>query len=913
MKHIITILTSLVLPACLLCAQPKNSPTGSAVTVSGEKMESYPSLDLSNSFTGVSGLWVTENSGATGVRFETPNTSIQMRAFSNPLFIVDGMHVEDISEIQLSPEEIESVTVLSDILDKIKYGPEASRGAIYITTKRGLSSGLQIRAGYERGIDFVDRMPQWCNGVEYATLNNLARSNYNQRVGSEVYQQLYSEQAISEYAKRDPLSLDYPNVDYASLMLKNTRDYNKAYVNVRGGSETARYNANIDYAGQGDILKVGAVSNYNRFGAKMDVSVYITRDLTFDFSFFGTYSIRKSPLSGYGFKGLADEFPVILSRILLTPPIEYPLRYDTGEGSADPTYIISRNFPDHPYASVTATGSYSEVFRVGLTRGELTYDMSSLLKGLKARMMVGYNVAYLARNGQGSDFIGYYYDKTTGATEATYHVGVSESSESTYLTAYMQGMQCSAGIDYDRHFGDHGINASLSCYLANQAYSSTSIFHKQMNTVLSAGYDYRGKYLFETACSYSGSSALKRENRFRLFPSVGLAWVASKEGFIQDLGFVNHLKFRAQAGIVGNENYANQYLWQGHYDKSGAMTFGPSGNSTATWLGSATYSTTATTASTIENDGLGWEINREVSVGADLTVFNHLTMRYTHFRCDRDGIIQDVSTLLPLFYGSSIMYDNYDRVLYWGDEVMLDYSGTKGDFRYSFGGSFCFNGDKYLKNLSVSNLESYVGHGIGEFYGYDFIGRFSSEQEIASSPTQVLGSEVCVGDLKYRDVTGDGVIDSNDKIFIGNSRPKYLYSLFLSLGWKRFDLSVVGTGKAGYDLLLDSPYFKGGWGDNNYSTWIRDRVQEGTYPGFSYVEAANNFVQSAFWMTDGSFFKIQNVELGCTFDRFRIFLRGANLLTLSRVKEIDPESPYSGIGSHPLFRTVTAGLAVNFK
>jgi len=908
----LSILLILTILSANLAAQTKET-TSSSKTVTGEDISKYPTLDITNSLTGViPGLFVTENHGATGVRFGTANTSLQLRAFSNPIFIVDGVTIEDITEIQLSPEDIESVSVMTDILDKVSYGPEAARGAVIIKTTRGIEKGRVVKAGFEKGVDIVDRLPQWTNGVEYANLNNLARANANERAGAEVYKILYDQTALDAFAKNDPYDLNYPNVDYASLMLKNTRDYHKAYVSLVGGGDAVKYSANLDYANQGDILKVGANSNYNRLGAKMNMDIRVNSRLNVNFSFFGSYSIRQSPLSGYGATGNAYEMPTILYRIQTTPAVEYPLCYKEDE-KGNTTYIISQEYPNHPYATVAQSGSYTESFRSGLTRGLITYDLSALLQGLRSETMIGFKVAYLTRLGQGADYIGYLYDKASGEITPTSHVGESATSKSTYLWQHTQGLHFSETLKYDRAFGYNKIDAGLSVYLSNQVFSSTSVYHKQQNFIGSAKYSFKDKYLAELALNYAGSSAIKKDKRYRLFPSAGLGWVMSEEPFLKSSTAVDYLKLRAQAGFIGYESYSSQYLWQSHYTKTGNMTFGPSANSSSDWLGSANYVTTATVAEALENSNLGWEVNKEFCVGLDATLFKGLNFSYTHFHTARQGIVTDVSSTLPLFYGSISLYDNYNGMSYWGDEISLSYGGQKGDFRYRVGGNFMYTNDRYDVYLESSNLESRVGHGIGDFYGYDYIGRFSSQEEIDNSPVQKLGSTVCIGDLKYRDVTGDGVVDSNDRIFIGNTRPKYQYAVNLYLAWKGLEFTVVGTGKAGFDTMLENSWFQGGWGNVNYSTYVRDHVASGDYPGFSYVKATNNFVTSQYWMTDGSFFKIQNVELAYNFKMFRIFARGANLLTISKIQGVDPENINAGISSYPLFRTITGGISINIK
>ena len=268
--------------------------TGTARSWSGETIEKYPGVDIKNSFTGViPGLFVTENTGATGVQFGASNVGLQVRGFSVGTYIVDDIVIPHASELPLNPEEIESVTVISDIVDKARFGPEAARGVVYIRTLRGLNNTRKVYAGYERGVDVVGLMPEWVDGVEYVRLNNWARE-------AAGYPTRFTEESFSAYARRNPLDWTYPNVDYKDLIFKNTRDYHKGYVTVRGGGDRVLYSGNLGFVNQGDIYKVGDPSNYNRFNAKMNIDLNVTRELSVNFSFLGILSLRNSLLSAYG-------------------------------------------------------------------------------------------------------------------------------------------------------------------------------------------------------------------------------------------------------------------------------------------------------------------------------------------------------------------------------------------------------------------------------------------------------------------------------------------------------------------------------------------------------------------------------------------------------------------------------------
>ena len=886
--------------------------TGSARSWSGETIEKYPGGDIKNSMTGViPGLFVTENTGATGVLYGQPNCDFHIRGFSPKVVIVDDIAIPSFTAIPLNPEEIESVTVISDIVDKARFGPEAARGAVYIRTLRGLNNTRKVYAGYERGVDVIDIMPEWVSGEEYVRLNNQARQ-------ASGYPVRFEEESFSAYARKNAMDWVYPNVDYKSLMLKNTRDYHKGYVTIRGGGDNVLYSGNIGFVNQGDIYTVGDPTNYNRFNAKMNLDLKVTPELNVNFSFIGILSMRNSLLSAYGEGDSDQSFNNIWSRIRNTPAVEYPLYLDIDEETGKRNYAVTTAYGNHPYASAAETGHYQERTRVGLTKATVSYDFGRFIKGLKSETQIAYNLSYTVRGGQGQDYVAWLFNPADSSRTVTSHQGASASSESSYKSPiYLQGIQFHEKLSYELSKKDFDLDASLVYYRSRLGYSSDNAYHKQQNYIASVDWRYRNKYLVELVANYAGTSARKRGHRYEIFPSAGLGWVVSEEPFLKHSSWLDYLKLRGQAGILGYEPYGTQYYWESYYTATSSITYGP--YTTNQWFGSETFSATGTNANRIANENLGWEKNKEYSFGLDAVLFGHLSLGYTHYRTLQDGIVVDVASVLPLFYGASSMMDNYNQVHFRGDEFSLFWEDRAGDFRYRFGGFLLHDTawyGRYSESTSFDNLK-HEGQPVGAVYGYDYVGKFTT-QEQADATNQTFDPQVYVGDLRYADVTGDGVVDSNDRKIIGNTRPKLQYALNLYLAYKGFDLTVVGTGKAFFDRYLTNEYFFMGSGDGNYSKFVYDSL----YPRLSYVNATNNFRTSNYWRVDGGFFKIQNVELGCnirtrigrsfTLNGIRLFVRGANLLTVTKVPYVDPESPSAGVTEYPLFKSFTGGIKFTF-
>lgn len=876
----------------------KTAATGNASTYYEQDIDKYPTNDFRNSLTGVvAGLTVRELAGVPGMYYggETARTALYVRGFS-PAYIVDGMPAY-ITQLQLDPEEIESVTLVRDVADKALFGSRAANGVLHITTRRGLTRGRTIRFGFESGVSIVDRFPEWVDGVEYARLNNQARINSG-------YTPVYSDEAIAGFARKDPNDLQYPNVDYRSMMFTDTRPYYKANVSIDGGTQKLQYSSYIGYAGEGDIYKVGSKADFNRINVRTYLKAAITKDLDIDFGFAGGLTFRRQPRYGYG-SSATIEFENALSDVLTVPAVAFPLVVSRDEETGNTIYGVSSTYKDNPYAT-------------------LTYDLGSLVKGLKFQSYAGLNLFNMTRIGKNPDYTAVIYDPATGESVKTSHEGTQVSGKSNMGKWTHQGLYLHEKLSYEYRSDDHRVGASATYYLESVERSGNSFRERQQTLIGTFDYAYREKYLFQAVINYAGSSMFRPGKRFGVFPSFGLGWVISKEGFMEDVRWIDFLKLRGQAGILGHDTFGSQELYEDYYVKSSGIKFGPY-TTGYQWIGSTNaYQSYVNTISRLGNPDLTWEKRKEFSIGIDAMLLgNRLSVEAGYYNALRDGIITDMSGTLPGIYGMDGIdtYENYNRIRYQGWEAALYWSDRIGEVHYTVGGSLSTTRGKYLRyNESVVyDYQKVTGTTLGAYRGYVCLGKFTSREEIEASPRQLFDDEVQVGDLKYADLNNDGLIDSNDTRVVGNTSPKVDYSVSINIRYRNFDLTVVGTGRAGCVTAMTNRYFWNGWSTGAISDFVRDNIG-GDYPRLAYVKATNNFQASDFWLRDGGFFKIQNVELGYNV-RFRsrsavkglrIFLRGANLCTISGIKDVDPENVNAGVTTYPLYRTFTAGFKFTF-
>lgn len=892
----------------------KSLSTGGSSVFYEEDINKYPSSDFRNALTGViPGLVITEASGMTGLMSDGARGGMNFRGLA-PKFVVDGQPVY-LTEVQLDPEEIESMTFVKDVLDKSLFGARSSEGVLYITTKRGLQAGKMIRVGVESGVSVIDRMPEYVGGAEYASLQNQARD-------AAGYTVLYTQDDIDAYALNRPDDLIHPSVDWRGLMFKDTKSYKKANLTVQGGTEAVKYAVYFGYLGEGDFYAAGPAAGYNKMNLRTNADIKITNDLKFSIGLFSGLNFRRSPR--FSNNGSFNEFDNYLSVANTTPPVAFPVHVGLNTETGGWIYGLSEVYTSNPYAALTEKGFFTERERSGIVNGTLTWDMNKIAKGLKFESYVGLNVFNMDRIGKTPDYLAVIYDPVTGQSSKTSHEGAKASGKTAMGKWYHQSLYLNERLSYTGNRGLNRLSAAAVYYLETTERSQSAYRDRQHSVILNADYSYADRYLVQAVMNTSGSCMFMKGKRYGVFPSLGLGWVMSEEDFLKGSGWVDYLKLRAQAGVIGYNSFGALDLYEDEYLKEKGVNFGPA-STDFEWIGGSTkYQSYKTTLQRLGNKNLTWEKRKEITAGIEAKFFgNRLSVDANYFRTLRDGIITNTSNVNPKVFGFNgvATYDNYNKIRYQGTEVALNWTDKIGDFEYSVGGWAVYNRGKYLRysENQINDYNKVEGSMVGDYHGYVYLGKYESAEDIASSPEQTFDSEVQAGDLKYKDLNGDGKIDSNDRTIIGNTSPKLNYAVNIYLKYKGFDFTVVGTGKAFFDIPLTNSYFWNGWGQNNYSKFVSENIG-GDYPRLSYDKITNNFQTSRFWLRKGDWFKIQNVEFGWSTSfrnsnwirGIRIFARGSNLLTISGIKYIDPESTSAGVTTDPLYRTFTGGVKLNF-
>jgi len=924
----------------------KRRITGSTGLITGSMLEKYPSTDIRNAFTGLAtGLDVRELNGSPGISAEEElavfgigeKVNIAARGL-NVMYIIDEIPT-DITEMPLDPGEIESVTVIKDVVGKSMYGPAGANGVIFIKTKRGRQNERILNANVEYGVNTIDRMPGWVSGAEYAKLNNMARANSG-------LEPLYDESDIAAYAKNDPYDMYHPSVNYRNMMLKNSMNFQRFNISSTGGSDKVQYYSYLGYAGEGDLYKIGAKADYNRLNARSNIDIKINDFLRAQFDFFGGLSFRRSPNYGFDPDFTSEsssnpvlsitEFPSVLNDIISTPPIAFPVYANNDPELKSPWYAVSSTYGSNPVGGVMKNGYYTESGRNGTFNVALEYDMKALVKGLKSKTYIGFSAFNLVRIGKAENYTAYRADPSTTATGADtillvkVHDGVDQASQAKLHDFYYQRFAAYENLNYARTFGHSDLQASLTYYLSRISRNGIEEPQRQMISVLSALYSWKNKYHLQGVLNYSGSSSFSKDARYFLSRSGGLGWVVSEENFLKDSKWIDYLKIRGEYGVMGFESFRSPFGYRSDWNFSSSTsegtTFGP--YSSNQWFGSATDTYYRTYPGRTGNPLLNWEKRRELNAGIELLMAKRkLYLEVNYYNHLRDGMIASLAKL-PYIAGISSWRPafNYNQARYSGVEATLRYSKNRGDFQYSLTGRASLPKmvwERYDEPNYRYDYQRRTGRDMDEIRGQTYLGRFSSDEETMQVP-QLFDDELHAGDLKYQDLNEDGVVDDNDESKIGNSYPRLLYSFELRLKYKRLEISAIGTGRAFYDILLSNRYFWNGWGDNNYSRFVADNVLNNgdAYPRLTYYRVNNNFESSSFWLRKAGFFKIQDAELAWNVPveklqwsnvrGLRLFVRGANLYTFSKIKDVDPEATSAGVYDYPLFRTITGGLKLTF-
>lgn len=821
-----------------------------------------------------------------------------------PLIIIDGIErpLED-----LTPEEIESITVLKDATSKILYGPKAVNGVLLVKTKRGIKYKRDRQFNIEFGAQTPVRMPEYLNSADYATMYNQARIND----GLSPY---YTQTDIDGYRMGTNPVL-YPDVDFHKLCLNDHMSYRKAIAQFRGGNESAQYYVNATYAGYGGYEAVGKNNTSNKFNLRVNLDYKVNDwlkafvDIAGQMEFYTTNYMS------------ADK---LFSRLSSHRPNAYPIKFSDPGNPGTEIYGAMENANlsssrENIYAEMALGGSKENTVRKGQTNIGFDLSLDRYVKGLSAKAYVTFDVYNYLVVGKNENFSSYrpIFNENSLIGKELLTVEKKVSDKSRIADQMYRNYGYLGQLSYDRTFqAKHQLKSDLVIFQSRRENLGSSQDDVNSTFALRTNYVYNKKWIAELDMAVMGSSRFTKGNRYGYFPTVGVAWIASEEKFLKDKEWLDFLKIKASTGLLGTDNYFDFFLFESRWNTSQSTHFGPK----------LEEDVNTSTLVHVGNPDLTWEKSFEINIGAEASFLNCLTADFNYFNNYRYDILTPTTSFSSI-NGGELMYRNYGSVRNQGVELALEYSGNIGKLHYSIGGNTIWSKAVYEKADDMEGLSSNrkkEGKPVDTRFGLIAEGLFKSGDEIAAHPVQDFGP-VQIGDVKYANINNDHHINENDMLPIGNEYPRFQFGLNINLAYKGFELSLSGSGMAQYDIYLNNSYY---WmrEDQKYSTFVKNYFNpstgEGKFPRLTTQQNQNNYRSSSLWMRSGNFFKLrdamlsyslpQNITNKMTLKQVKLFVRGSNLFTISSIKDLDPEYIDAGVTGYPFFRSFTGGINVVF-
>lgn len=948
--------------------QRKETMIGSVATITTKDLTQSPTANINNALAGrLPGLIVNQYAGGEpGV--DQSELFIRGKATygnQSAIVIVDGIE-RDMS--YLAPDEIETFTILKDASATAAYGIRGANGVIVITTKRGKAAekatvNLKASIGINQPIGF----PEYLGSADYATLYNEARLNDAKMTGADISSlNLFSQQAIDNFRRAkgdnsDGLGYDW---DYYDFAFKPGLQEDVS-LSIRGGTDKVRYYVLANYFSQGGNYKYSNAGEYDsqtkftRYNFRSNIDININRYLSTRLDLGARITDRNAPGTTAG----------RLMTICATQPPYLPILVEENAHPQNEEYI-----QQNPRGMLYGDNIYrynllGELSRTGYLNEKNTYlngsfamnlDMEFLTKGLKAEVMFSYDASegrwinrkldtykdgyreypkyatFMPIEGSDAYMAGGHYTgayKTGNKYDIDQTIGNGFSHNASDGRIYIQ-----ARLDYNRLFSNrHEVTAMLLANRGNRTVNNELAYHSQGITGRFAYY-YNQKYLMEFNFGYNGSENFAPGKRYGFFPAGSIGWVVSEEEFMKKASWIDFLKVRASYGLVGSDNVSSRFPYLAFYGGGSGYDFG---NNFGTNVG-------GTSEGNLANANLTWEKARKLNVGIDFTTLNQrLALTIDAFYEYRFDIITDMNSDgimgYPDIVGKDAALQNLGEVSNRGVDIELSWNDKIGkDFRYYIRPNLTFSRNRLEYKAEVARKNSWrkeTGKRLYENFVYVF-DHFVADQEEADRLNKIgyqPWGQLIPGDVVYKDLDRNGVIDDEDRTAMGNPRsPELMFGIPFGFQYKNFDFSVLLQGATKSSILLngaavfDFPQFEqdkiGRVKKMHLDRWTPETAATAKYPALHYGTHDNNKNgNSSLFLYDASYLRLKNVEIGYNVSpkllrkfhvqQARIYVQGLNLLTFDKLGDvdIDPETK-SGDGAswYPIQKVFNFGIDITF-
>lgn len=916
-------------------AQKKESVVGAISQVSNKELLQSPAANVSQAISGkIAGVITSQTSGAPG----SDDTQIYIRGRATfagdaqPLVLVDGVEREF---SQIAPDDIETISVLKDASATAVYGVRGANGVMLITTKRGKEQKPEVSLTANWQIQSPTRTDTYLDSYQSVMLLEEALANDglpSQYSASDI--EMFRRSVAGELTGVDAML--YPNVDWYDEVLNSTAPAQRYNVSVRGGTKRMRYYASAELYDQQGLVKDlsndaygnSSSPSFRRYAFRANMDFFLIKDLTVSVNFGTRFEERGGPNSNE-----SSGYSEIFYEMNHTPGWLFPVSAQVQNGEKTETiYGGTSQYQNNIVGRLAEAGFYRATNTINETNFIADYKMDWLTPGLSVKGMLSFDYDSYNRKLYSKSFATYQLTDTSNPSELKSWNRFNSDGElagsQSHAADYKLYME--AQVNYARTFGKHDVTGMV-LYNQNDHRVNDELARRYQGLVGRATYAYDDRYLAEVNFGYNGSENFMKGRRFGFFPAFSVGWRVSNESFMEKYSnWLNNLKIRASYGQVGNDIYSvngvvQRFLYEEAWNQiANDYTFGTSGQ---TGIYEAQY----------PNYRVTWERAHKYNLGIEFGLFNGLLNGNVDVFYEKRNDILTTYQTRPEWVGVNMAAGNLGKTTNKGYEIELKHHNTIGkDFDYTVGFTFSHAKNEITSKDEPALMTEYrkeEGHPIGQYYGLVCDG-FVTQADIDGGqlPTSTFG-DVKVGDLKYRDMNNDGFIDERDETFIGYSDvPENMFALTLGANYKGWGFSIMfqGVNKVSryYDAEAMYAFVNGGKvKEHHLQRWDPAQSEEynlanAKYPLLHYDSYGDhNQRQNSFFLKNGAFVRLKNIELSYTLPKewikvvgmsnCRLYVNANNLVTWDHLDGLtDPES--NGSNRYPIMKTVNFGVNINF-
>jgi len=929
--------------------QKKSSVIAAVTSINPEELR-MPTSNLTTSLAGrVAGVISYQRSGEPG----RDNAEFFIRGVStfgyarSPLILIDGIETTSTDLARLQPDDIASFSIMKDATATSLYGARGANGVILVTTKVGIEGVLKVNVRYEKSYSAPTKSLQIADPITYMRLHNEALTTRN-ALGGRIYS--LEKILISEDPNRNKMA--YPTVNWFDELIEDYTLNSRFNFNLSGGGKIARYYLASTINTDNGNLKIDPRNNFNtnikfnRISLRSNINVNLTETTEVALKFNGNFDDYNGPLDGGA---------LVYQKAMKANPVLYPKVYEPDAQFQNSTHALYGNYGQfgdylNPYADLMR-GYKDESYNNFLATVEIKQKLNFITEGLDLRIL-GNTSRYSFYNLERKYNPFYYSLGNYDFQSDTYSLVALNPNQGTEYLEYSEGNKVitnatyfEGALNYNKTLKDkHEVSGMLIGIMRELKYANAGNLQSSLpfrNLGLSGRFTYAfdQKYFAEFNFGYNGSERFAKSERFGFFPSFGAGWYMSNEKFMEKFSdYITKLKIKGTYGLVGNDQIGSsddRFFYISQVNLNNGSLGSPFGLEFGNYINGVSINRYA-------NDQITWEKAKMLNLGIELGINNNLDFQVDYFTEYRTNILMDRAQIPASMGLQAPVRANVGEASSEGFEFTIDYKnsltnelfvGLRANFSYADSKFEVFEELDYV--TAGLPWRSRIGLNLSQPYGYIAERLFIDEADIANSPLQTFG-EYMPGDIKYKDINNDGLIDINDEVPIGYpTTPKIIYGFGLSSSYKNLDFSFFFQGSAQSSFFIDaynsSPFIDtyGGaignnallnaWADDHWSE--DDRNLYAAWPRLSDQLIDNNNRNSTWWLRDGTFLRLKSVEMGYTIKNdfisklkianARIYFTGTNLLTFSKFKIWDVEMGGNGLG-YPIQLGVNFGVNLNF-